>query len=87
MELWESGLPPFWVKNGMPKAPKCFAKKNPRENSARQNAIRLDDLTGAFLILGIGFGLTTFVFLLENIIGFRRLTSTTVVYIYGNATV
>lgn len=87
MELWETGLPPFWVKNGLPNAPKCFAKSKTRDNnSARQGAIRLDDLTGAFLILGIGFGLATFVFLLEKIIGFRRMTTTTVVYIYGNAT-
>lgn len=86
MELWETGLPPFWVKNGMPRAPKCFATRNRGENSARQGAIRLDDLTGAFLILGIGFGLATFAFLLEKIIGFyfyyRRLTSTTIVYVY-----
>ena len=80
MELWETGLPPFWVKNGLPRAPKCFAKRKSEENSAHQVAIRLDDLTGAFLILGIGVGLATFVFLLEKIIGFQqRVTSTTVI--------
>ncbi|XP_046447217.1 glutamate receptor ionotropic, kainate 2-like [Daphnia pulex] len=88
MELWETGLPPFWVKNGMPRAPKCFAKRKSGENSARQGAIRLDDLSGAFLILGIGFGLATLAFLLEKMFGFndRRVTSTTVVYVYRNAT-
>lgn len=88
MELWETGLPPFWVKNGMPRAPKCFAKRKSGENSARQGAIRLDDLSGAFLILGIGFGLATLAFLLEKIVGFnyRPAASTTVVYVYRNAT-
>jgi hypothetical protein len=32
----------------------------------------LEDLTGAFLILGVGFGLATFIFILEKIVYFKN---------------
>jgi ionotropic glutamate receptor len=68
MEVWETGLPTFWVKNAMPQARQCFSKsKKPALSSSRQVPIRLNDLEGAFLILGIGLGLATLVFLLEKI--------------------
>ncbi|XP_046636084.1 ionotropic receptor 93a-like isoform X2 [Daphnia pulicaria] len=66
MEVWETGLPSYWVKNAMPPAQKCFAQSKPL-TSSRQIPIRLNDLEGAFLILGIGFGLATFIFLVEKI--------------------
>ncbi len=67
MELWETGLPQYWVKNSIPRAPKCFEKTNLRK-SAIPKPIRLNDLAGAFLILGVGVGLATFFFLIEYII-------------------
>jgi hypothetical protein len=67
MELWETGLPQYWVKNSIPRAPKCFEKKKLRR-TAIPKPIRLDDLAGAFLILGVGVGLATFFFLMEIII-------------------
>jgi hypothetical protein len=73
MEVWETGLPPFWVKNAMPQAQKCFSKSKPL-SSSRQVPIRLDDLTGAFLILGIGIGLATITFLIEKILKFTQPT-------------
>ena len=67
MELWETGLPEYWVKNGIPRAPKCFEKVNERATAVRK-PIRLNDLSGAFFILGVGFCLAIFFFLVENII-------------------
>ncbi|KZS03572.1 Uncharacterized protein APZ42_033783 [Daphnia magna] len=81
VELWETGLPQYWVKNALPRAPKCFAKIKFKQNSARQVPIQLNDLTGAFLILGIGVGLATFTFLVEKMYHFIcRGNSTTVRY-------
>ena len=66
IELWETGLPPFWMENEMPQAPKCFAKTK-SETTSKKAPIRLNDLIGPFFILGIGLGLATFAFLLEVI--------------------
>ena len=71
MQLWETGLPQLWKKNSMPRAPKCFEKKNLRKPAVRK-PIQLNDLKGAFLIFGIGFGLATFAFLVEKIISVYR---------------
>lgn len=75
MVLWERGLISFGVKNAIPQASKCFAKTDPRKNlsrrTGRQVPISLNDLMGAFFILGIGLGLSTLVFLIEKIICFR----------------
>jgi ionotropic glutamate receptor len=77
MDLWETGLPRHWVRNFVPQAPnKCLAKKNLKEKSVRRGAIRLDDLMGAFLILGVGVGLATLAFVLEKIIYFRSQRKT-----------
>lgn len=70
IELWETGLPPFWIKEAISSAPKCFAKAKPRASS-RQVPIRLKDLTGAFFILGIGFCLSLLAFLAEKILYLR----------------
>ena len=66
IELWETGLPPFWMENELPQAPKCFAKTK-SETVSKKAPIRLNDLIGPFFILGIGLGLATFAFLLEVI--------------------
>jgi ionotropic glutamate receptor len=76
MELWETGLPQYWVKNSMPRAPKCFEKTKLRR-TANPKPIRLDDLAGAFFILGVGVGLATFFFLVENMIRFISLATST----------
>ncbi|XP_046454702.1 glutamate receptor ionotropic, kainate glr-3-like isoform X2 [Daphnia pulex] len=66
MDLWESGLTRFWMKNRptIPRADECFDTKR---RVSRLAAIQLSDLTSAFLILGIGIGLATLAFLLEMI--------------------
>ena len=70
MELQETGFPEYWVKTSIPHAQKCFEKTNQRKIAIRK-PISLDDLAGAFLILGVGVSLATFFFLLENIIRFQ----------------
>ena len=68
MDLYESGIVRFWVKQlpTIPKADECFANDKRRVVS-RPAPIQLTDLTSAFLVLGIGIGLATLVFLLETI--------------------
>ena len=68
VKLWDSGLTYFWANKaiGKDKATECFDTKR-QKNSAKQVAIRLVDLTSAFLILGIGLGLATISFLQELI--------------------
>nr|CAH0102495.1 unnamed protein product [Daphnia galeata] len=69
--LWESGQIPFWVKNAVSRAPKCFFKADPRSALTRQDPILLKDLMSAFFILGIGLSLATFAFLVEKIVYFQ----------------
>ena len=66
MAMWEYGLLDHWVEEAfhIPGAEKCFVK----EKSTKKAAIKLVDLTGAFLILGIGLGLATLCFLIERIV-------------------
>ena len=64
MDLFESGLVRFWVKEFVPiKATECFSSKQTK--SAHQVPIYLKDLTSAFVILGIGVGLSTLSFTWE----------------------
>ena len=72
MELWETGLIVIWMKNVVPRAPKCFAKTKPRANSTRQVTIKTMDLAAPFFILGIGLGLATIAFLVEIIIHYNH---------------
>ena len=66
MDIWEFGLMQHWMKEIIPRAEQCFLTTN-QEKSARQVPIRLYDLISAFLILGIGLGLATLIFLMELI--------------------
>jgi hypothetical protein len=70
MELWETGLVPFWLKNAFPQAPQCFVQ--PSRKSTRLVPISLKDLMGAFFIFSIGVGLSAFTFLAEKIFHFRK---------------
>jgi hypothetical protein len=76
MKAWEMGLPPYWMKINIQQAPKCFKKKRPE--AAKKMPIRMDDLFGALLILGVGLGLATIAFFMENVILFhqKRLLTT-----------
>jgi ionotropic glutamate receptor len=58
------------MKINIQKAPKCFTKKRPE--TAKKKPIGMDDLFGAFLILGVGLGLATMAFFMENLVLFPR---------------
>ena len=47
------------------KADKCFAKKEKASSNIQMVRIKLEDLASAFLILGIGIGLSLLCFLVE----------------------
>lgn len=64
MGLFESGLVRFWARDAVPKADKCLATDK-QKTSARK--LRLQDLTSAFLIWGIGIGLAVLGFCLEHL--------------------
>ncbi len=64
MELWETGLVRFWVKEVSPNAEKCYPTKG-QKKSARQVPIYLSDLISAFFILGVGLGMAKLAFILE----------------------
>ena len=68
MEMWEFGLLDHWTDETfhVPNAEKCFDVK--QRKSTKNVPIKLVDLTGAFLILGIGLGLAVLCFLLEIIV-------------------
>jgi ionotropic glutamate receptor len=68
LDIYEFSLLRFWIKQlpTIPNADECFAN-NKRKVVSRPVPIQLADLTSAFLILGIGIGLATLVFLLETI--------------------
>ncbi|KZS11925.1 Uncharacterized protein APZ42_023289 [Daphnia magna] len=77
VELWETGLTNFWVYNlfppTAPRAEQCFVESTRRVSS--RAPIQLSDLTSAFLILGIGTGLSVLSFLTELLYSRFRLYS------------
>ncbi|XP_046453793.1 ionotropic receptor 93a-like [Daphnia pulex] len=68
LELCETGLVRFFVNHlpTIPRADECFAENKRRVS--RPVPIQLTDLISAFLILGIGMGLATLIFLMESIV-------------------
>lgn len=50
-------------------ASRCYAKDEKLKSSIRQVGIKLEDLTSAFLILGVGNGLGVLVFFIELLNG------------------
>ncbi|XP_057378577.1 probable glutamate receptor [Daphnia carinata] len=66
-DLWETGLPSFWVYKmfspTVPRSEQCFVESTRRVSG--RVPIQLSDLTSAFLILGIGTGLSVLCFLTE----------------------
>ena len=70
MELWKTGLLDKFISEfNIPNAEECFSKK---KSSTKEVPIKFVDLTGAFLILGIGLGAGILCFLIELIFGKYR---------------
>ena len=68
MEIWEAGALVYLVRTYTPTMPQCSIAPKSNTISSQQIAIKLRDLTGGFLLLGIGLGLALLVFLIEWII-------------------
>jgi ionotropic glutamate receptor len=68
----ETGIIRFVVNNlpTVPRADECLVENKRRVS--RPVPIQLTDLISAFLILGIGMGLATLIFLLEKIVSIWR---------------
>lgn len=71
MNYYETGLLRYEAKMAIPIADECFASK--RRKDSKQQAIRLPDLTSAFLIFGIGTVLSLLTFLAELFFGLKRM--------------
>lgn len=70
IELWETGLMRYWINNLLlPGADKCFDNKPPK--STTSVPINLVDLSSAFLVFGMGVGLSLLSFVIE--ISFSKL--------------
>jgi hypothetical protein len=65
--LWETGLLNHWVRKYTPNVDKCL-KSNPR--ATRNLALKLIDLSSAFVLLTIGYGITLVAFVSEIV--FRK---------------
>ena len=67
MQLWETGLNRVWVEGLVPRnADKCFVKNNDQpESKIRLVKMTLEDLTGAFFILGVGICFSLVCFIIE----------------------
>ena len=81
MAIWETGLANLWHKEDfdVPGVDnKCFAKKCANNDENKKPApIKLISYTGAFFMLGIGYGVATFCFLVELIVAkYKRETAT-----------
>lgn len=65
----ETGLWDHWRKSHVPSTDKCkldaYKKKERKETP---KSIKLNDLSGAFLVLGIGWSLALMVFAFERVV-------------------
>ena len=66
--MWETGLGDYWRKKHSPPPYKCFITNNPER--PKNAPLKLEDLSSAFFILGIGIGLSIFVFIVEKIVAY-----------------
>ncbi|XP_046642725.1 ionotropic receptor 93a-like [Daphnia pulicaria] len=68
LELQENGLINYWDTWFRPMPPQCNGKPQIRSKKTKLSPLSLKNLTGAFLVLLIGLGLSILAFLVEKII-------------------
>jgi hypothetical protein len=62
MRMWETGLIALWEKRTIPKPTACLdIKQRPRDNPR----LNMRNLSGPFVILLIGYGISVFFFFAE----------------------
>ena len=52
---------------------KCI--KEQKKSTKKLEKLKLEDLSGAFLILGVGVASSFFAFIIENVIGLRKIAN------------
>ena len=77
--MWETGLIDLWEKRAIPKPTACLNLK--QGQMGKKPRLSMRHLSGPFVILLIGYGLSAFSFLGELI--YRRLFPTTEKQIVG----
>lgn len=67
MAQW--GLPDYWVKRVTPQTEQCNEEKRKASSNGREQrkSLSLNDLSGPFILLMIGYMLSLLLFLVENI--------------------
>jgi hypothetical protein len=79
MQMWETGLIDLWEKRAIPKPTACLNIKQGRMGKKPKLSMR--HLSGPFVILLIGYGISAFSFLTELVYG--RLFPTTEKQLFG----
>ena len=65
MQRWtDSGLAMHWIKSYQPRGKGCLLDDY-KKNAPKQRVLSLIDLSSAFALLALGYGLSLLVFLLE----------------------
>ena len=65
--MWQAGINAYWMQNSYPSyVDQCIM---PPKEEAKQVPIKLMEVSSAYVILGIGSGLSVFFFILELVIG------------------
>lgn len=67
-QLWETGLMRYWKSRQLPNIEKCLIKEHEpfRDEVQRTAPLTIRHLSGAFVLLGIGAGISVFIFLVES---------------------
>lgn len=73
MQWWtDTGLVKHWIKSYQPSAKGCLFDDY-KKNAPAIRVLTLKDLSGAFVVLLMGCGLSFFVFLIEKIHYYRTM--------------
>ena len=65
--MWQAGINAYWMQNSYPSyVDECIA---PPKDEAKQVPIKLMEVSSAYVILGIGSGLTMVIFVVELLVG------------------
>lgn len=71
MESWQYGLIDHWNKQNMPQPDRKCADY--RQQSSELPRISLANLSGAFVLLLVGWSLAIFAFIVEKIVHYHKL--------------
>lgn len=70
MYLWENGLLKRWITKYYPNIEKCRVKN--WKPTGKASALKLNDMWGAFVLLGLGLSVSFLIYLMELIASLRK---------------